>query len=87
MHHNVPKTVNDVLHEINKQDAKWGQQSHAPLKWLGILTEEVGEVAECCLDLEHCGSYEEIGACDLRRREELIQVAAVAIQAASRIAP
>lgn len=42
-----------VMHAIaarrRAQDAKWGPQRHAPFKWLTILAEEVGEVAEAML--------------------------------------
>lgn len=60
--------LRDVLNERNKQDAKWGEQNHTPMKWLAILTEEVGEVAKAILEGNH-GEY----------RKELVQVAAVAV--------
>lgn len=31
------------------QDKKWGKQQHPPEKWLTILSEEVGEVAQAIL--------------------------------------
>jgi NTP pyrophosphatase (non-canonical NTP hydrolase) len=34
-----------VIEERIRQDAKWGEQNHEPLKWLSILMEEVGELA------------------------------------------
>lgn len=60
--------LRDVLNERNKQDAKWGVQNHTPMKWLAILTEEVGEVAKAIIEGNH-GDY----------RKELVQVAAVAV--------
>lgn len=35
-----------VADERARQNAKWGEQNHTDLRWLGILMEEVGEVAE-----------------------------------------
>jgi NTP pyrophosphatase (non-canonical NTP hydrolase) len=32
--------------ERERQLAKWGEQHHSHLEWLGILVEEVGEAAE-----------------------------------------
>ena len=71
---NGERTLFDILEEIKserqKQDSKWGEQNHATLKWNAILGEEVGEVAKSILEG------------DLKNyREELIQVAAVAVAA------
>lgn len=55
--------------ERERQDAKWGSQRHLPQdRWMTILTEEVGEVANAILeeDIENL-------------KVELVQVAAVAI--------
>lgn len=38
----------NVLNERIKQEVKWGIQKHSVLKWLSILTEEVGEIAQNC---------------------------------------
>lgn len=32
--------------ERNRQDAKWGEQNHAPQLWTGILGEEYGEYCQ-----------------------------------------
>jgi NTP pyrophosphatase (non-canonical NTP hydrolase) len=40
--------IDKILDERKSQDEKWGVQNHNSLKWLAILTEEVGEVAELC---------------------------------------
>lgn len=65
--------INEVLKERVNQDEKWGEQNHSPLEWLPILAEEFGEVAkevcECYFSNYNYDNY----------REELIQVAAVAI--------
>jgi len=61
-----------VAYERQHQDRKWPKQATDPnTPWLGILTEEVGEVARATLD------NAEDGPQDLR--SELIQVAAVAV--------
>lgn len=58
----------EVHAERVRQDEKWGEQNHDPALFLTILTEEVGEVARAILDKDTPGY-----------REELIQVAAVAV--------
>lgn len=62
--------LGDVAIELFRQDCKWGEQNHAPEKWITILTEEVGESAKAALE-ENPDEY----------RKELIQVAAVAVAA------
>ncbi len=62
--------VADVLLERKAQDAKWGVQDHIPLYWLAILGEEVGETNKAVLEKDWT-NY----------REELVQVAAVALAA------
>lgn len=58
----------EVAREMERQDAKFGsQRKHSDLLWLAILTEEVGESAKAILENSNL-------------REELIQVAAVAVQ-------
>lgn len=61
-------TLEGVHDERLNQDKKWGLQDHDDGYWLAILTEELGEVAT------------EIQNKDKQRlREELYQVAAVAV--------
>jgi chromosome segregation ATPase len=55
--------------ERKRQDEKWGQQNHEDPYWLGILVEEVGELAKEIIEGNHA----------LSRRRELVQVAAVAV--------
>lgn len=59
----------EIARERIRQDEKWGEQNHDDLYWLGILTEEVGEVAR---EVIENGSAP-------RTDSELIQVAAVAV--------
>lgn len=60
--------VTDVALERERQNVKWGEQNHDDGKWFQILMEEVGEAAKAGLDDG-----------DDRMREELVQVAAVAV--------
>ena len=68
----------DVAEEMKRQDKKWGKdRDHDPFLWLTILQEEVGEAAEAALDLRFEDNVETSVA---HFREELVQVAAVALQ-------
>lgn len=71
-------STKDVLEDVEierlKQHQKWGEQNHDIYRWLAILTEEVGEAAQAALHAEF-----ESGAAE-KVREEMIQVAAVAVQ-------
>ena len=57
-----------ILKERQKQDEKWGEQTHDVYKWLAILGEEVGEANKAAL---------EDSRSDLI--SELIQIGAVAV--------
>lgn len=59
-----------VLSERKRQDAKWGEQNHLAATWLVILGEEFGEVCQATLEMDW-NKY----------REEMVQVAAVAVAA------
>ncbi len=63
-----PRILNDIIQELERQEAKWGKQNHLPLYWIAVLVEEVGEVCQAVLK----GDAENY-------REELIQVIAVAV--------
>lgn len=68
------RVIADVLEERARQDAKWGEQNHDILFWLAVLMEEVGEAAA---EAQRIPAWE-----DHRRRlfrEEMVQVAAVAV--------
>lgn len=72
----------EIINERKRQMKLWGKQHFEDQsRWLGILTEEVGEVAEAVNETvlknankRHKGGLENI-------RKELIQVAAVAVAA------
>ena len=66
--------------ERTAQDANWGNQVHSMPIWSAILGEECGEVAEASLRVEFYG--EEHLA---HLREELVQVAAVAVHIIEKI--
>lgn len=67
----LERVMTEISHELERQHLKWGVQDHEPLYWLGILTEEVGEVAKAFIEHRPLSVVE----------KELIQVAAVAISA------
>lgn len=66
--------IKEILKERVRQFNKWGDQDHSMEIWLAILTEEVGEFAECVLDNKFGGKHKE------NLQAELTQVAAVALQ-------
>lgn len=70
-----------IQHEINFQKQKWGIQNHFLEKWMVILMEEVGEASRAVLEVNVI--KEQIGRLYWLKkyREELVQVAAVAISA------
>lgn len=65
----------DITAERDSQDAKWGAQFHDLPVWSAILTEECGEVAQASLHVHFSNDESLIPAL----REELVQVAAVAV--------
>lgn len=70
------KAVADMHSEIARQDGLWGYpQLNTPEEWVTILLEEVGEYA-MAVNTERSGKPSNV-------YEELIQIAAVAIQAAA----
>lgn len=64
----------DIDAERDRQDAKFGRQVHSWPVWAAVLAEECGEVAQACLQAQ----WQEPGGLD-HLREELVQVAAVAV--------
>lgn len=64
----------DIREERDRQDQKWGEQNHDDMTWTAILGEEVGEACQAALHDrfggDHAGTL----------REELVHVAAVAMQ-------
>lgn len=63
-----------VVKERQRQEEKWGLQRHTWPEWTTILTEEVGEVAQAACN-EHFHPSGDLA----RLKEELVQVAAVAV--------
>lgn len=61
--------VSEVKIERARQNKKWGQQDLQPAAWLAVLGEEYGEVCRAVCEGDTKGY-----------REELVQVAAVAVQ-------
>ena len=70
----IENALGDVRQERYRQLGKWGDQFHAPFKWIAIAAEELGEAAKAALegkmDDYHC---------------ELIEAAAVCVAAAEDI--
>jgi len=62
--------LQDIMEERARQDNKWGQQNHDDLYWLGILVEEVGELAQAIISAPE----RQVDA-----KRELVQVGAVAL--------
>jgi len=60
----------ELENELVRQNRKWGEQNHHPERWMNILMEEVGEASQAVLK-----------NWPLNYREEMVHVAAVAIQA------
>lgn len=71
----------DISAERDAQDAKWGNQNHDMPVWSAILTEETGEVAEAALRVHFDGETDNLA----HLREELVQVAAVAVHILEKI--
>lgn len=68
--HMIGQILREIYGERLEQIAVWGDQLHSQLAWLAILTEEVGECAKEIQDKS-----------EDQLRDELIQVAAVAVAA------
>ncbi len=68
----------EVIQERARQDEKWGEQNHKPIEWCAILGEEVGEVNKAALEA-HFKQYFKDNEQLANYRQELIQVAAVAV--------
>lgn len=71
----------EIRRERARQDAKFSEQNHDPMIYLAILTEEVGEAAKAALHAKNDfrpGSGWNMAMLQAYR-EELVQVAAVAV--------
>jgi len=60
--------LQNIMKERGRQDRKWGEQNHNDLYWLGILTEELGEVAKAIIQNDPEQAH-----------KELVEVGAVAL--------
>lgn len=78
---NRDQIFTEVTAERDAQDTKWGNQRHSMPVWSAILTEECGEVAEAALRVEFHGEDDHLA----HLREELVQVAAVAVHMIEKI--
>jgi NTP pyrophosphatase (non-canonical NTP hydrolase) len=82
--HSMPKlqkledVIQAVIAERFHQEAKWGEQNHDPFTWLSILGEEVGECHNAALEARFKWAKEKNISVE-NLKEELIQVAAVAV--------
>ena len=70
----MENVLNLIRAERERQNKKWGEQNHDDYRWLAILTEEVGELAQAILHDEFGGSHAGTA------KTELVHVAAVAVQ-------
>jgi hypothetical protein len=70
--------LKDVGKERQRQDTLWGEQSHDPITWIAILTEEVGEASKEALTLQLLGDTN----AKMKLYTELLHSAAVATAAA-----
>jgi NTP pyrophosphatase (non-canonical NTP hydrolase) len=69
----------EVMSEQIKQVEKHGEQNHPPFTYLSILTEEVGEAAQAANDAYDFVNDKFTIRKLTKYRNELIQVAAVAV--------
>lgn len=65
----------DVLNESDRAEQKFGVQNHAPADWMLIVGEEYGEAQKEVNDYRYTGDL------DPNYRYELVQTAAMALQA------
>ncbi len=72
----VEHIFREIITERQNQDEKWGIQEHNHLEWSAILGEEYGELCEALL-IHHFGKSKSFYSG--RMRDELIQLAAVAV--------
>ena len=72
--------IQSVLAERARQDAKWGEQNHEPVYWLGILGEEYGELCEAINEtVFDNGPEARAKGGYANMRAEAVQLAAVAV--------
>ena len=89
----MKQILDNIQKERQRQTKKWGEQNHSYPKWISILTEEVGEAAKEANDYEYLLDNINNPTFDsvllnqtlINLREELVQVAAVAVQIIEKI--
>lgn len=83
---NMAPTFKEVLAEVNRQNQKWGagRRLH-PLEWLAILNEETGEASKDIVEGHFMADPVATPLEYHKAAYELVQVAAVALQAAASI--
>lgn len=64
----------EIRYERKCQDEEWGEQNHDPVYWVGILAEELGEVAKEAIESN-------LRDTSYQLRVELVHLAAVAVAA------
>lgn len=72
--------IKDVLKERQRQLDKFGPQDRPPFEWFLILSEEVGEVAKECVEIQF-DDAKHPHADPERYYKEMVEVAAVALAA------
>jgi len=75
----------DIDAERDRQEARFGPQFHSWPVWSTILNEECGEVAQASLHAHWGDRFVADDPRLMHLREELIQVAAVAVQMVEKI--
>lgn len=90
----MESVLSEVKKERERQYNKWGVQNRNSVEWIAILAEEVGEASKEAVDFYFGNGVtnpgedpgDDVQAERLRNfRKELIQVAAVAVQAVENI--
>lgn len=86
----MENVIEDVKKERQRQNEKWGVQNRSLIEWNAILTEEVGEAAKEAVDHHFATDADLVNPYTQRDRleryrAEMVQVAAVAIQAIENI--
>ncbi len=74
------KIFGHIAAERLRQNEKWGEQNWKPSEWLSILGEEYGEVCRAVYEMELNPPEKRDPKWWLNYREELVHVAAVAVQ-------
>ena len=78
----IERVIADVRDERVRQDNMWSEQNHTPFEYLAILGEEVGEANRGAMKAYDWKLKNWPSLKDLENyREELVQVAAVAVAA------